>query len=58
MGILAIGDIHGYSKVFDTLIEAVKPRSDDMIITLGDYVDRGQDSQGVINRLIALHETG
>ena len=58
MRILAIGDIHGHSKAFDTLIAAVKPGLEDIIVTLGDYVDRGPDSQGVIHRLIALHETG
>jgi serine/threonine protein phosphatase 1 len=58
MRILAIGDIHGCSLAFDTLIAAVKPQPSDKIITLGDYVDRGPDSKGVINRLIALHSTG
>lgn len=58
MRILAIGDIHGCSIAFDTLLDAVKLRSDDRIITLGDYVDRGPDSKAVINRLIALHNTG
>ncbi|MGK7922802.1 MAG: metallophosphoesterase family protein [Trichodesmium sp.] len=57
MRILAIGDIHGHSRAFDTLIAAVKPGLKDIIITLGDYVDRGPDSQGVIDRLIALHQT-
>lgn len=58
MRILAIGDIHGCSIAFDTLIAAVKPQPNDKIITLGDYVDRGPDSKGVIKRLIALHEAG
>lgn len=58
MRILAIGDIHGCSIAFDTLIAAVKPQPNDKIITLGDYVDRGPDSKGVINRLMALHDTG
>jgi serine/threonine protein phosphatase 1 len=58
MRILAIGDIHGCSIAFDTLIAAVKLQPNDKIITLGDYVDRGPDSKGVINRLMALHETG
>jgi len=58
MRILAIGDIHGCSIAFDTLIAAVRPQPNDKIITLGDYIDRGPDSKGVINRLIALHETG
>jgi serine/threonine protein phosphatase 1 len=58
MRILAIGDIHGCSIALDTLIAAVKPQPNDKIITLGDYVDRGPDSKGVIDRLMALHEAG
>jgi serine/threonine protein phosphatase 1 len=58
MRILAIGDIHGCSIAFDTLMTAVKPQPNDKIITLGDYVDRGPDSKGVIDRLIALDATG
>ena len=58
MRILAIGDIHGCSTAFDTLLSAVKPRSDDTIVTLGDYVDRGPNSKGIINRLIELHHKG
>lgn len=58
MRILAIGDIHGCSRAFDTLIDAVSPEPDDQIITLGDYVDRGPDSRGVLDRLIALQDGG
>lgn len=58
MRILAIGDIHGCSTAWDTLIAVVQPQADDLIITLGDYIDKGPDSQGVINRLVELHKTG
>jgi len=58
MRILAIGDIHGCTIAFDTLLAAVQLQPDDQIITLGDYVDHGPDSKGIINRLIALHDTG
>lgn len=58
MRILAIGDIHGCSIAFDTLIAAVKPQFNDQIITLGDYIDRGPNSKGIIKRLIAWHDTG
>jgi serine/threonine protein phosphatase 1 len=51
---LAIGDIHGCSLALDTLIEAIRPTRKDVLVTLGDYVDRGIDSKGVIERLIAL----
>ncbi|MGL4552234.1 MAG: metallophosphoesterase, partial [Gemmataceae bacterium] len=58
MRTLAIGDIHGYSATLDALLQAVAPAADDRVVTLGDYVDRGPDSRGVIDRLIALHATG
>jgi len=52
--ILAIGDIHGCRDVLRRLLEAVKPDADDTVIALGDYVDRGLDSRGVIDELITL----
>ncbi len=57
MRILAIGDIHGCTTAFDALLAEVQPRPDDLLITLGDYVDRGPDSRGVIDRLLALQTT-
>jgi serine/threonine protein phosphatase 1 len=56
MRVLAIGDIHGCSKALNHLLAAIGPRKSDLIITLGDYVDRGPDSAGVIERLIRLRE--
>ena len=51
---IAIGDIHGCSTAFDALIKAIAPQRDDTIIPLGDYVDRGIDSKGVLDQLIEL----
>ena len=34
------------------------PTRDDLLITLGDYVDRGPDTRGVLDRLLALESTG
>lgn len=51
---IAIGDIHGCSTALVALIDAIDPQSDDTIITLGDYIDRGIDSKGVLDQLIAL----
>jgi serine/threonine protein phosphatase 1 len=56
-GIFAIGDIHGCSRALDALLAAARPTQDDLIVTLGDYVDRGLDSAGVIDRLIRLSST-
>ena len=52
--LIAIGDIHGCLAALDAVIEAIAPRPDDTIVTLGDYVDRGPDSRGVLETLVAL----
>jgi serine/threonine protein phosphatase 1 len=54
MRTLAIGDIHGCLRAFDLLLEQVDPKRGNVVITLGDYVDRGSDSKGVLDRLVAL----
>lgn len=51
---IAVGDIHGCSRALDTLLDAIRPGSTDTVITLGDYIDRGPDTRGVIDRLIRL----
>jgi serine/threonine protein phosphatase 1 len=55
--ILAVGDIHGCATALEALLQAVAPTRDELIVTLGDYVDRGLDSAGVLNRLVRLAET-
>ena len=52
MRLLAIGDIHGYLQALDALLDSVKPQGTDQFIFLGDYVDKGPDVRGVIDRLI------
>src|SRR5689334_8625527 len=54
MRILAIGDIHGCSTALDALLNAVRPDANDLVVALGDYVDRGPDSIGVLDRLLHL----
>jgi len=58
MRLLAMGDIHGCTIAFDRLIEAVHLKAGDQLVTLGDYVDRGPDSKGIIERLLKIHATG
>jgi serine/threonine protein phosphatase 1 len=58
MRLLAIGDIHGCLTALDALLDTVAPGPDDQIIALGDYVDRGPDTRGVLDRLIALQAGG
>jgi len=51
---LAIGDIHGCSDALAALIAAINLRPDDTVVCLGDYVDRGPDTAGVIEQLLEL----
>lgn len=52
--LIAIGDIHGCDRALDELLAWVLPTPDDIVVTLGDYVDRGPNTKGVIDRLIQL----
>ncbi len=52
--LIAIGDIHGCSRALATLVAAIAPTPEDLIVVLGDYIDRGPDSRGVIELLIDL----
>jgi serine/threonine protein phosphatase 1 len=51
---IAIGDIHGCADALHALLAAIEPTQDDTIVTLGDYVDRGMQSDVVIETLINL----
>jgi serine/threonine protein phosphatase 1 len=51
---LAIGDIHGCLRALDSLLQEVDLQRDDRIVTLGDYIDRGPNSKGVLDRIIEL----
>ncbi|HSD86639.1 MAG TPA: metallophosphoesterase family protein [Kofleriaceae bacterium] len=45
----AIGDIHGDLAALATLFERLPPLvADDTVVFLGDYIDRGPDSAGVV----------
>jgi serine/threonine protein phosphatase 1 len=50
-----IGDIHGCLGMLKSLIDKIDWHPDrDGLIFLGDYIDRGEDSKGVIDFLIDL----
>jgi serine/threonine protein phosphatase 1 len=56
--ILAIGDIHGCNGLLKQLLGrlTIDPLSD-ILVFIGDYIDRGPDVKGVIDTLLALKET-
>jgi serine/threonine protein phosphatase 1 len=50
----AIGDIHGCLDKLEDLLAKIAPRPDDVLIFLGDYIDRGENTKEVIETLIKL----
>ncbi len=53
--IFAIGDIHGCSKTFEKLLtDKIRLQKDDKVYCIGDYIDRGEDSKGVIDLILKL----
>ena len=59
--VFAVGDIHGHAAELDILLEHLigtkHVSSDDLIVFVGDYIDRGPHSKQVIDRLVELRRT-
>jgi serine/threonine protein phosphatase 1 len=54
--VLAIGDIHGCHRALTTLLNCVSPTAEDLVVFVGDAVDRGPASRQVIDCILALRE--
>ena len=55
--VYAIGDIHGCARLLDLMFEHIAEDAKDAphdrhVVYLGDYIDRGNDSKGVIERVM------
>jgi len=54
-----IPDIHGCLQTFRYVVEnMIKLRKDDTLFILGDFIDRGPDSKGVIDYIMKLQARG
>ena len=51
-----IADIHAHLVPLAAILAAINPQRDDTLITLGDYIDRGPDTRGVLDALIRVRE--
>lgn len=51
---IAISDIHGCIKTFKALLSKLGFSKNDTLFLLGDYIDRGPDSKGVIDYIWEL----
>ena len=58
MGTVAIGDIHGNFLALEDLLAKVTPTigEGDVLVLLGDYIDRGPDTRGCLDRIVRLKE--
>jgi serine/threonine protein phosphatase 1 len=59
--VYAVGDVHGRLDLLDPLLSTIardvtvsRPDQTPLLIFLGDYVDRGPESAGVIDRVLSL----
>nr|WP_298895290.1 metallophosphoesterase family protein [uncultured Altererythrobacter sp.] len=58
-----VGDIHGRLDLFEALVDAIEadiaghPDADVTVVLLGDLIDRGPDSAGVIDRSLQWRES-
>ncbi len=50
----AIADIHGCCKTFQALLKQLQLKGTDHLYLLGDYIDRGPDSKGVLDTIMNL----
>ena len=53
---IAIGDIHGCATALAALLDALEPKASDTLVMLGDAIDRGPDSRGVVEQLLTIRE--
>jgi serine/threonine protein phosphatase 1 len=54
----AISDIHGCAKTFIALIDKIALTTNDQLFLLGDYINKGPDSKGVLDCIMTLQEQG
>jgi len=54
----AISDIHGDLAAFNRALKMLMLRKEDTLFLLGDFIDRGLDSKGVIDRIFELQVSG
>ncbi len=56
MSTVAVGDIHGNLPALDDVIGQLRAEIDvdDTVVFLGDYIDRGPDSKGCVDAILAF----
>ncbi len=52
-----IGDIHGCTRALEVLVDRMNLTPNDLVVVLGDAVDRGPDTRKVLEQLIEIGKT-
>jgi len=55
---IAISDIHGCNQSFLALLDQVALTTSDELYLLGDYIDRGINSKGLIDNILNMRQNG
>lgn len=58
MRTFVLTDIHGNNQLFRKSLKSVGLKKNDNLIILGDFIDRGNDSKGVLDTIFLLKEHG
>src|SRR5262249_8459443 len=53
-----VGDIHACPQELEVLLSGLSLQSEDRVVFLGDYIDRGPGSREVVNLLLGLKAEG
>ena len=53
---IAITDIHGELGKLESVLSKIEIRPDDIFVFMGDYIDRGPDSKGVVEKVLEIKE--
>jgi diadenosine tetraphosphatase ApaH/serine/threonine PP2A family protein phosphatase len=54
--LIAVGDVHGCLEELKELVDALKINNQDTLVFLGDLIDRGLHSEGVVQYIKALSD--
>jgi serine/threonine protein phosphatase 1 len=54
--VFAIGDVHGCDEELRALIQKLPLNRDSLVVFLGDYIDRGPNSRGVVDTILELKQ--
>ena len=52
MRYIVLTDIHGELAKLENVLSKIETRKDDVFVFMGDYIDRGPNSKGVVDRIL------